>query len=84
MSVVRVDLRTKRHKVRGKEAIEALLGCIEGIEHEVAGYAIIVWDDTGRSAFNIEEGGPVSLASVGAYASSKFNSVAPPAIVASK
>lgn len=84
MSVVRVDLRTKRHKARGKEAIEALLGCIEGIEHQVAGFAVIVWDDTGRSAFNLEEGGPVSLASIGAYTSAKFNSVAPPAIQVSK
>lgn len=80
MSVVRIDPRTKRHKAKGKEVIGALCECIAGIEHEVAGYAIVVWDDTGRSAFNVEEGGPISLAAVGGYVAAKLNAVAPPSI----
>ena len=84
MSVIRIDPRTKRHKARAKETIEAVIGCIEAVEFQVAGYAVVVWDDTGRSAFNVEEGGPVSLAVVGSYVADKLNSVKPPAIVASK
>lgn len=84
MTVVRVDLRTKRHTKNAKAAITALLDCIEGIEHEVAGFAVVVWDDTGRSGFNVEEGGPVSLAAAGSYVAAKLNAVAQPALKASK
>ena len=80
MSVTRVDFRKKRHTTMGKEAIKALCDVIAAIDHEVAGFVVIAWDDTGRSAFNIEEGGPISLAAAGSYVAAKLNSVAPPAV----
>ena len=78
MSVTFIDPRTKRHKENSKEALKGLCDIIENVEHQVAGFAVIAWDDSGRSSFLCKAGGPVSGAALPAYCSSKFGAAYDP------
>lgn len=58
MSVRLVNFRRRRHVRNGKYLIGDVCDVIADINHEVAGYAIVAWDDAGNTAFAASPGGP--------------------------
>lgn len=68
-----IDPKTKRHKENAVCLIEQCCNIIEGIEHQVAGFSIVAWDDSGRSGYMFKVGGPVSENAIASYVSSKIN-----------
>ena len=39
---------------------------------KIAGYAVVVWDDTGRSAFSFRSGGPISESAIPSHVEGKI------------
>ena len=72
MSIHLVDFRRKRHTQNGKDFLSHVCSCITHVEHEVAGFAVVVWDDTGRSSFAFSEGGPISHGAIGSFVQDKI------------
>jgi hypothetical protein len=67
-----VDFRKDRHRAVAKRVIRRACDAIEDIEFRPAGFAVIVWDDTGRAAYGFDIGGPVSRGGLANYVSSKL------------
>lgn len=45
---------------------------IEGLDHQVAGYAVVAWDDTGHTSLAFHSGGPISLGGVAAHVGTRI------------
>jgi hypothetical protein len=75
LSVHLVDFRSDRHKKIGKDLISDMCDSISVLDHKVAGYALIAWNDSGYSTFHVEAGGPVSLPLIPSYCHEKLSSL---------
>jgi hypothetical protein len=67
-----VDFRKDRHRTIGKRLIKRACDALEDIDFVPAGFAIVVWDDTGCAAYGFDIGGPVSRGGLAAYVSEKL------------
>ena len=67
MRVVAVDFRTRRHKTRAKDLLGDTCRMIEGLNCEVAGYALCIWTDDGTAATVYQTGGIVSTGAMPSF-----------------
>ena len=67
-----IDPQTKRHKANGKELLMETCEVISGLECKIAGYAVVGWDDRGRSAFCFRAGGPIDEGAIATHVSNKL------------
>ena len=70
-----VDFKTTRLKKNAKLMLERTCDAIMDVDYNVAGFAVIAWDDTGSSALGFHTGGPVSMGGLSTYVSDKLRNV---------
>jgi len=67
MSVHKVNFRQNRHVENSKLFLRRSLHAVESLKGRVAGYAVVVWDDSGSSYTTYRTGGPVGIGSLTTY-----------------
>lgn len=73
MSIHRVDLRTNRHRKNAKHVIDSVCSIIEGLDYEVAGFAVVVWADDGTAGMSYQTGGVVEAGGLSIYVHQKLS-----------
>lgn len=61
MSNVRIiNPSKKRYRDNAITLLKKSTGCIEALDHKVAGYFLLTWDDRGGTCASMKTGGPIS------------------------
>lgn len=72
-SIRLVDFRQQRHVKRCKKFFVDAVDCVQDINCQVAGYAVIVWDDAGTASVAYHTGGPVLSGGLTSYVIQKLD-----------
>lgn len=75
MSVTYINPRTSRHKLRAKRLFETCVDACDELSGEVAGFAVVVWNDSGYTAMGMHDGGPINGGAIPLYAQQKLNNL---------
>lgn len=67
MSVMQVNFRRRRYTEKAKDLIGDTCRMIEGLDCEVAGYALCIWTDDGTAATVYATGGIVSTGALPSF-----------------
>lgn len=68
-----VDFKKQRHKTRAKSLLTDVTDCIADLKYEVAGYAIVVWNDAGAASSAFHSGGPIHKGGLTSYVTQKLD-----------
>lgn len=72
-NIRRIDPRKDRMNENCKYLLKAACDAIDGIENNVAGYALVVWDERGRSFTEYQPGGIVGHQAIAQHAAARLN-----------
>jgi len=67
MTVYQVNFKRDRHISRTKNFLRRACHAVESLDGQLAGYAIVAWDDSGMSYTAYKTGGPVGVSLLKSY-----------------
>ena len=76
MTVTQVDFKSDRHEENKRAATDMLAALIDQIDGRIAGFTLVVWDDSGEGFAGIAPGGPISLTATPTYAHDRLSTLA--------
>lgn len=72
--LVRVDFARKRNVKRTKKLFRDAVELVDGVG-PIAGFALVVWDDSGRAGASFVSGGPVAPGAVPLFAHARLERI---------
>lgn len=76
MSVIEINPRQRRHTAKAKDLLGDTCKMIEGLNCEVAGYALCIWTDDGTAATVYATGGIVSTGALSYFVADHLSTLA--------